>query len=384
MAERAMQAPAPSAEIPFVDLRSQYGSLKPAIDAAIAGVLERGDFILGQSVGEFEAAFAAFNERRHCVGVGCGLDALHLTLRALEIGAGDEVILPANTFVACAMAVSAAGARPVLVDCEAASCNIDPRQIEAAITPRTRAIMPVHLYGQAAEMDAIMALAARHGLAVIEDAAQAHGARYRGRPCGGIAQAGCFSFYPSKNLGAYGDGGAVVTDDDALAARLRRLRLYGQRIKYHHAERGMNSCLDSIQAAVLKTKLPHLAYWNARRATHARGYRSVLEGVGDLMLPRESAQATHVYHLYVVQTGARDELRAHLARAGIQTGIHYPVPIHEQEAYRDLGYRSGAFPVAERLAGRILSLPMFPELDQAQIERVGAAIRDFFASRRAR
>jgi dTDP-4-amino-4,6-dideoxygalactose transaminase len=376
-----MTADNSSKPIPFVDLRVQYDALKHEIDTAIQGVLDRGDFILGSAVANFETAFAAFNGSKHCIGVGTGLDALRLALAAFGIGQGDEVILPANTFIASALAVSAVGALPVLVDCEADSFNIDPTLIEAAITPRTRAIMPVHLCGQSADMDPILEIAARHGLVVVEDAAQAHGAHYKGRACGAMGDAGCFSFYPSKNLGAYGDAGAVLTNDPARMERLRQLRHYGQRTKYDHVVRGYNSCLDSIQAAVLGIKLPRLREWNEARARHAARYREALAGVGDLVLPRARNDASHIYHLFIVQTEARDALKDHLAAAGIQTNIHYPIPIHLQEAYQDLGYCDGTFPVSERLAKRILSLPMFPEMTAGQIARVTDAIRGFYGAR---
>ena len=313
------------------------------------------------------------------MGVGSGLDALRLGLLALEIAPGDEVIVPVNSYVATALAVSEVGADLVLVDCDARTYNVDHAAVEAAVTPRTRAVIPVHFTGQSAEMKPLLELAARHGLEVVEDAAQAHGTRYDGRPCGSLGRLACFSFYPGKNLGAYGDGGIVTTNDSQLAERLRRLRNYGERRKYDHVVRGVNSRLDGLQAAFLSVKLPHLPAWNAARMRHAETYAAELEGVGDLVLQKRSPQSTHIYHLFIVETNHRDALRAHLLAAGIQTGIHYPIPIHLQEAYRELGLGAGSFPEAERLAENMLSLPMFPELTAEQIARVTGTIHDFFA-----
>jgi dTDP-4-amino-4,6-dideoxygalactose transaminase len=364
--------------VPFVDLAAQYRCIEAEVNAAMQRVLARCDFILGTEVEEFEAAFAGFVGAGFAIGVSSGLDALRLVLQALDIGPGDEVILPANSYVASAFAVSAVGARPVLVDCDPDSYNIDPGAIAAAVTARSKAIMPVHLTGQAADMDPILALARRHGLHVVEDAAQAHGTSYKGRLCGSVGIAGAFSFYPGKNLGAYGDAGLVTTSDAALAQRLRRLRNYGQEAKYHHVGKGLNARLDTVQAAVLGVKLKHLAAWNGRRAENATHYRAALAGVGDLRFQARSDFSTHIYHLFIVESGRRDDLRRHLDGAGIQTGIHYPIPIHLQPAYAELGYGRGDFPEAERLASRALSLPMYAELTEAQVERVSQAIRHFF------
>jgi dTDP-4-amino-4,6-dideoxygalactose transaminase len=364
--------------VPFVDLHSHHEPLLPDLRAAFERVLHRSSFILGDEVAGFEHEFAAYAGGAHAVGVSSGLDALRLSLIALDIGAGDEVVLPANTYIATALAVSACGASPVLVDVDERTFGIDPAQTEAAITPRTKAIIPVHLYGQPCAIDAMVDIARRHQLAVVEDACQAHGARVGDRGCGAIGDAGCFSFYPSKNLGALGDGGMVVTPRADVAARVRLLRDYGQERKYHHAVKGFNARLDGLQAALLRAKLPHLDRANARRAAHAASYAQQLAGLDGLTLPASFDSPDHVYHLYVIRVPRRDQLIAHLTAAGVQTGIHYPIPIHLQEAYRDLGHRQGAFPVTERLANEIVSLPMYPELTDEQIAIVTSAIRRFF------
>ncbi|MGQ9896458.1 MAG: DegT/DnrJ/EryC1/StrS family aminotransferase [Acidobacteriota bacterium] len=365
-------------QIPFVDLQAQYRSLQDELNAAVLAVMQQCNFILGKEVTDFERAFADYVGTQYCVGVASGLDALRLALEALGIGPGDEVIVPAHTFIASALAVSAVGARPVLVEVDEASFNIDPARIEAAITPRTKAIMPVHLYGQPADMDPILNLARQYSLRVIEDASQAHGARYRGRRVGALGDAGCFSFYPGKNLGAYGDAGGLVTNDAVLAEKVRFLRNYGQEVKYKHVVKGYNLRLDTLQAAVLGVKLRYLDTWNARRAAHAAAYTHALEGVGDLQLPRVIT-GDHVFHLYVIRTQQRDALQAHLNRQGIATVIHYPIPIHLQAAYADLGYTHGTFPITERLSGEILSLPMYAELTAEQQNYVTAAVKNFFA-----
>ncbi len=365
--------------ISFVDLNAQYQTIKGEIDAAIQEVLSHSNFILGSQVEEFEQQFARFVGAAHSIGVSSGVDALRLALMALDIQPGDEVILPANTFIATALAVSAVGGVPVLVDCDPHTYEIDPVLIEAAITRRTRVLMPVHLTGQAADMDPILELARRRSLRVVEDAAQAHGTLYKGRPCGSIGDVACFSFYPGKNLGAYGDAGAVTTNDAALAERLRRLRNYGQRAKYDHVEKGLNARLDTLQAAVLSVKLRYLPQWNQARVAHAERYEELLTNVGDLAFQKVAPYSTHIYHLYIVETAQRDALQKHLASRGIQTVIHYPTPIHLQPAYAELGYARGRFPVAEQLAGRILSLPMYPELRPEQIARVAGSIKEFFA-----
>lgn len=365
---------------PLVDLGAQYAAIREEIDPVIARVISECNYVLGPEVEEFEQAFARVAGCEHGVGVGSGLDALRLALMGLDVGPGDEVILPANTYIATALAVSAVGARPVLVDCDPGIYNIDTSLVEPEITPRTKVIIPVSLTGQSADMDPLLDIADKHGLHVIEDAAQAHGASYKGRPCGSSGTAGCFSFYPGKNLGAYGDGGMVTTNDRELATRLRRLRNYGQEEKHHHTEKGLNARLDTLQAAVLAVKLRHLSEWNESRAARADAYRKALDGVGDLVFQRRAAYSTHVYHLFVVETGRRTALQERLKRAGIQTGIHYPIPIHLQRAYEDLGYARGDFPQAERLAKRMLSLPMYPELNFEHLRRTAGEVEAFFLS----
>ena len=365
--------------VPFQDLPLQIANLRAELDPAMAEVLRHGQFILGPEVVSFEQAWAKFCGVRDAIGVGSGTDALQLTLRALGIGAGDEVITVANSFIATAEAISYAGATPVLVDCDREHFLVDPDAVAAAITPRTRAIMPVHLYGQPANMGALLTLAEKHGLAVIEDAAQAHGATLKdGRACGALGRAAAFSFYPGKNLGAFGDGGAVTTSDEALARQLRLLRNWGAIVKYHHEVQGYNSRLDTLQAAILNVKLRHLAAWNERRRIAAGWYREALRDCAGLALPVEAPWCgRHVYHLFVVRILERD--RDAVARAlgerGVQTVVHYPIPIHRQKAYASLGLREGAFPEAELAARTVLSLPMFPEMTQDHVAHVAAGLR---------
>jgi dTDP-4-amino-4,6-dideoxygalactose transaminase len=371
---RNPQSAVANTSVPFVDLKAQYQTIKPEIDAAIAGVIENTNFILGPQVAAFEKAFAEYVGSAFCVGVNSGTAALQLALMACGIGEGDEVIVPSFTFFATAETVSVLGAVPVFVDVDPVSYTITAAEIEKAITPRTRAIIPVHLYGQAADLDPIRALAEQHNLHVIEDAAQAHGAEYRGRRVGGLGTAGCFSFYPSKNLGAYGEAGAIVTNDEDLARRLHLLRQHGQTSKYAHAIVGYNFRLEEIQAAVLNVKLAHLDKWNNGRRERAARYNELLSDTG-LGLPREMDYARHVYHVYAVQCDRRDELQNRLTAGNIQTGVHYPIPIHLQPAYASLGYKAGDLPVTERLSERVLSLPLFAELTDAQQLAVAAAIR---------
>jgi len=367
--------------VPFVDLQAQYRAIKTEVDTAIQRVLDTTAFILGREVEAFEAVFAEYVGAQFCVGVSSGTAAIQLAVMACGVGANDEVIVPANSFFATAEGVSTAGATSVFVDADVVSYNIDPKKIEAAITERTRAIMPVHLYGQAAALDPIFEIAGRHNLSVIEDAAQAHGSLYKNRRVGALGRAGCFSFYPGKNLGAYGEGGAVVTNDAEVACRVRLLRDHGSAQKYRHEIIGYNFRLEGIQGAVLGVKLKYLDQWNELRRAHAARYGELLADLdadGLLMLPREMPDAHHIYHLFVVQSADRDALQQHLSEAGIQTGIHYPVPIHLQPAYAFLGHQPGDFPTAERQAARVLSLPMFPELTDEQINRVASSIHSFF------
>ncbi len=356
---------------PFVDLQAQYRSIASDISAAIQGAVERGDYILGEEVRLFEEDFARFIGTTHAIGVGSGLSALELALRAYGIGPGDEVITAANTFIATVLAILAVGALPVPVDMDPVTYNIDPVGIKAAITSRTRSIIPVHLYGQPADMERIIALAQKHHLVVIEDAAQAHGAMYAGRRAGSWGHAAAFSFYPTKNLGAYGDGGMVVTHDVAIAEKIRRLGNYGQRVKYEHTEAGTNSRLDTIQAAVLRVKLCHLDRWNATRCEHAAAYNALLADAR-FVLPRTAPNRTHIFHLYVIQLDNRGEVQKFLTSRGIGTGIHYPIPVHMQEACAGLGYHRADFPATESAASRILSLPMYAEMTSAQREYVAA------------
>ena len=363
-------------QVPFVDLAAQYAAIKPKVDPAIASVLHRTNFILGQDVELFEKEFAAFCEAEYAVGVDTGTSALELILRAYDIGPGDEVITVANTFIATALAISYAGAAPILVDADPRTYTMDVSKLEDAITPRTKAVIPVHLYGQPADMDPIMEIARKHGLKVIEDACQAHGARYKGRRVGSLGHAAAFSFYPAKNLGAYGDGGMIVTRDEHVAQGLQMLRNYGQREKYNHLVRGFNRRLDTLQAAVLRVKLKHLDDWNAARRRHARRYDQLLAD-SPVTLPLEADYAESVYHLYVVRTDEREALMSFLQERGVSAGIHYPIPIHLQPAYEGLGYWKGDFPVSERYAAKIVSLPMYPELTPEFTRYVAKAVIEF-------
>jgi dTDP-4-amino-4,6-dideoxygalactose transaminase len=364
-------------DVPFLDIRSSYLEFKAEFDAAVARVLDSGWYILGEEVEAFEREFAATLGVKHCVGVANGLDALHLILRACDIKEGDEVIVPANTYIATWLAITYAGAKPVPVEPVEATYNLDPARIESAVTPRTKAIMLVHLYGQPADMDPIREVASRRGLCVIEDAAQAHGATYKGHKAGSLADAAGWSFYPGKNLGAMGDAGAVTTDDDELADRVRVLRNYGSRVKYFNEVKGFNSRLDPLQAAFLRVKLNHLTEWNSRRKTLAGRYMEALADVPDLTLPHVPEWADPSWHLFVVRHPQRDALQKHLSAQGIGTLIHYPIPPHLSEAYRELGYKQGDFPITESIHRTVLSLPMGPHLSAEQLERVVEGIRSF-------
>ncbi len=362
--------------IPLVDLKAQYASIEAELRAAMDRVIQNTAFILGSEVEQFEAAFAEFVRADHVVGASSGTSALHLALLACGVGPGDEVIVPANTFIATAEAVLHAGAQPVFVDVDSETLTLTAEQVELALTPKTRAVIPVHLFGHPADMDPILELAEAQGLAVIEDAAQAHGAEYKGRRIGTLGRAACFSFYPGKNLGAYGDGGAVATNDPELAERVRLLRNHGRAEKYKHLMPGYNYRLDALQAAILGAKLPHLDAWNEARRQHAKAYDERLAALG-VETPTAKDWATPVYHIYAIQLDRRDELAAHLKARGIASGVHYPIPLHRQPAFA--GGETEALPVCERAAARMLSLPMYPELTTEQIDEVCSAIADFLS-----
>ena len=361
--------------VPFLDLKAQVRQIKPEIRAALDKVLESCSFVLGEEVRSFEEEFAAYCRGKFAVAVNTGTSALHLALLSAGIGAGDEVITVPFTFVATVASVLYTGARPVLVDVDPVSLTMDPGRIEAAITPRTRAILPVHLYGQPADMDPIMDIARRHNLIVIEDAAQAHGAEYAGRRVGSIGDMGCFSFYPGKNLGACGEGGAVITANPDFAKKISMLRDWGQERKYNHVLKGFNFRMEGFQGAILRVKLRYLEQWTEGRRAAAALYEKHLAGAG-VDLPKARSGSRHVYHVYAVRSPARDSLQQKLGKRGIQTGIHYPIPVHLQPAYADLGYKEGDFPVSEKAAAEVLSLPMFPELTESQVAAVASALRE--------
>lgn len=362
--------------IPFVDLKAQYRAIQPEVDEAIRAVIEDAAFVLGPAVDRFEKDFARYLGVDSVVGTSNGTTALQLSLLALGVGAGDEVIVPAHTFIATAEAVSHVGAKPVLVDVREDTGTLDPATLLAATTTRTKAIIPVHLYGQPADLDPIIKFAESRGIAVLEDACQAHGATYRGARVGSYGAASCFSFYPGKNLGAYGEAGAVATNDADLAARVRRLRDHGQSQRYYHAEVGYNARMEGIQGAVLGVKLRHLDAWNHARADYAAYYSKGLSD-SDVEVPITGPDRTHVFHLYVLRSPGREELRDHLASRGIQTGLHYPVPLHLQPAYMSLNYQPGDFPESERWARECLSLPIFPEMTRDQLDEVILGVKSF-------
>jgi dTDP-4-amino-4,6-dideoxygalactose transaminase len=357
--------------VPFLDLHAQMATIRPEVNAAVARVLDNCHFILGEEVSAFEEEFAAYCQARECVGLDSGISALELGLRAAGVGPGDEVLTVAHTFIATVSAISFSGATPVLVDVDPDTYLMDPASVEAALTPRTKAIVPVHLYTQTVDMDPLMDIARRHNLFVLEDACQAHGARYKGRRAGSIGHAAAFSFYPGKNLGAAGDGGALTTSDPELASRVRMLRNYGQHVKYHHDMLAFNRRLDSLQAAILRVKLPHLDAWNAARRGVAEQYATRLAGL-PIALPRVAAHNEPIWHLYVVRASERDELAHRLEARGIGTGMHYPVPIHHQKAYPALAGLS--FPVSEWVAAQCLSLPLYAEMTAGQIAEVAEAL----------
>ncbi|HWR91656.1 MAG TPA: DegT/DnrJ/EryC1/StrS family aminotransferase [Desulfobacterales bacterium] len=365
--------------IPFLDLKIQYRQIEAELKPLLEEIMASGAFIGGAPVAAFEEEFAAFCGVKHCVGLNSGTDALRFALMAVGVKPGDEVITVPHTFIATTEAISQAGATPVFVDIDPDTCCIDVDQIPRRITSRTRAILPVHLYGQPADMDPILDIARKHHLAVIEDACQAHGALYKGRPAGSMGIAGCFSFYPGKNLGAFGDAGAVVTDDENLAQTFRMLREHGQSRKYYHDMEGYTGRLDAIQAAVLRIKLKRLAQWNQARRAHASVYNQLLADIPGVSVVKEADFAQSVFHLYVIRVDDRDGLQDFLSERGVGTGLHYPLPLHLQKAYAHMGLRKGDFPVSERTAERLLSLPMYAELTRERVEYVVDCIKDYFA-----
>lgn len=371
MSEREMR-------VPFIDLPLQHHNLSGEINQRLHKTMESAHFILGEGVQEFEQEFADYCGVRFAVGTSSGTDALFLALLSLGIGKGDEVITPANTFIATVLAIHYTGARPVLVDIDEETYNLDIEKVKAAITKKTKALVPVHLYGQPADLEPLLALAKEHNLKVVEDACQAHGTEYKGKKVGGFGDASAFSFYPGKNLGAYGDAGVVVTNDINIKEKLLMLRDYGQKQKYQHLVKGYNARLDTIQAEILRVKLKHLDKWNEARRKNAQIYTSLLNGLADdILTPKEMPWARHVWHLYVIRTKRRDELQKYLREFEVFASIHYPISIHLQPAFSDLGYKKGDFPITEKVADEILSLPMYPELQQQQIEYVVEKIKEF-------
>jgi dTDP-4-amino-4,6-dideoxygalactose transaminase len=364
--------------IQFLDLKPQYTSIQGEIHASIQQVLASGSFVLGKPVLDFENRFSEAHSVKHCIGVSSGTDANHLSLSMIDIGPGDEVIIPVNTFIATAWGATLCGSRPVFVDCHPESYNIDPLKIERAITKKTKAIVAVHLYGQATDMQPLQEIARRHDVHLVEDAAQAHLAEYNGKKVGGIGISAAFSFYPGKNLGAYGEAGALTTNDNEIARKARMFRDQGQSEKYHHDSYGHNYRMEAIQGAVLGVKLKYLPQWTAQRRAVAGKYRQLLGDLEQVSLPKEMPYAKHVYHLFVIRARRRDDLKAFLEQKGIGTGLHYPIPLHLQKAFQHLGYKKGDFPVAEKAADEILSLPMYPELTDQQIEYVCDSIREFY------
>ncbi|MCF7907843.1 MAG: DegT/DnrJ/EryC1/StrS family aminotransferase [Candidatus Omnitrophica bacterium] len=364
--------------VPFVDLQIQYRKLSKEINQRLIETVESGSFILGESVQKFEQEFANYCGAKHAVGIASGTAALFLSLKSLGVGRGDEVITPANTFIATALAIYYTGAKIILVDIDEETYNLDIKKTEAVINSKTKAILPVHLYGQPIDLEPLLALAKKHNLIVVEDACQAHGAEYKGKKVGGFGNAAAFSFYPGKNLGAFGDAGIVVTNDEKVKDELIMLRNYGQKQKYHHLVKGYNSRLDTIQAEILRVKLGYLDQCNEERRKSAQVYKTLLQSISDrILIPKEMSSVKHVWHLYVIRAEKRDDLQEYLKKAGISTGIHYPIPIHLQPAFSDLDYKKGDLPVTEKTADQILSLPMYPGLKEEQIEYVVKKISDF-------
>lgn len=364
--------------VPFLNLKIQYKEIEKEVIPMITEAMSNAAFIGGPQVIGFETEFAAFCDSRFCVGVNSGTDALRFALMAVGVGAGDEVITVPNTFIATTEAISQVGATPVFVDVLKDTCNMDPSLIEGKISKKTKAIIPVHLYGQTVDMEPIMQTAKKHNIVVVEDACQAHGALYKGKKAGSMGAAGCFSFYPGKNLGAYGEGGAVVTQDQEIDKKIRMIRDHGQEQKYYHSMEGYNGRLDAIQAGVLRIKLKRLAAWNESRRQNAKYYNELLSAIKGVTIPVEADFAKAVYHLYVILVDDRDGLQKYLGEKGIGTGMHYPVPLHLQKAYAHMGYKEGVFPVTENLAKRLLSLPMFPEQTREEIEYVCEVIKEYF------
>ncbi len=364
-------------KIPFVDLQAQYRQIQKASDNSIKALIKRGDFILGKDVTDFEKSFAEFVGVKFTLGVNSGTDALFFSLLSLGVGPGNEVIVPAYTYIASAFAVSYAGAKPVFVDIDETTFNIDVSKIERAITKRTKAIMPVHLYGQSADMGPVLSLAKKYCIKIIEDAAQAHGADYKGRHVGTLGDLGAFSFYPTKNLGAFGDAGMVVTNDSGLFEKLKKLRDYGRRSKYEHGSLGYNSRLDSIQAIFLNEKLKRLKSWNEKRIRAAMYYKKVLKDIKGISLPQESSYGKHVYHIFALRVKNRDTILEKLRQSGIEALVHYPIPLHLQVVYKGLGYKEGDFPVAEQISREIISLPIFPHIEKKQIDFVAKKLKEF-------
>ncbi len=366
--------------VQFLDLNAHHAAFRGEFDRAIGEVIDSGAFAGGPFVEKFEADFAAYNHSQHAVGLGSGTEALWLALLACGIGPGDEVITVPSTFMATAEAITYCSARPVFVDVDQSTYTMDPVELEKAVTAKTKAVIPVHLFGQAADMDPILEFAREHDLFVIEDAAQAHGAEYKGRKVGALGDVGCFSFYPGKNLGAFGEAGAIVTDNVELQEKIRILRDHGQVRKYRHTMIGWNCRMDGIQAAVLSVKLQYLERGNLLRRVHALQYSRAFQGVEEVVTPFEAAYARHVYHIYAIRVQERDQVMWLLKEKGIQCGVHYPVPIHLQKAYQSLGYKNGAFPIAEQIAKEFISLPMFPELTKAQVEMVALCVKEAAAA----
>ncbi|OGX37553.1 MAG: hypothetical protein A3C36_04875 [Omnitrophica WOR_2 bacterium RIFCSPHIGHO2_02_FULL_52_10] len=362
--------------VPFVDLSEQYHAIKDTIEPSLRAVFEKGDFILGAEQQAFERQFAEFCATRYAVGVNSGTDALYMALGALEIGPGDEVILPTFTFIATALCISYTGATPVFCEVEGETYNIDPRKLEKVVTKRTKAIIPVHLYGQAADMDAINAIAKKRKIAVVEDACQAHGATYKGKRAGALGEIGCFSFYPTKSLGAFGDAGMVVTDNKEIFEKIGMLRDYGRKGRYEHKIKGFNSRMDTVQAVILSAKLKYLDEWNRMRGAHAAYYNRLLKDVPGIQTPVTKEGRTHVFQTYAVRVADRDRVLEGMKAKGIGVLIHYPIPLHLQEAYADAGGKPGDFPVAEQVANEVLSLPMFPHMNKGQIEYVCASLKE--------